>query len=237
MKLNSKIYSLLLLVLSMNVLQLKAQPYVSKVWVADNGNGTYKNPILTADYSDPDVIRIGEDFFMTASSFNSSPALPILHSKDLVNWTIVNHAMVKQPEAIYDLPQHGKGVWAPSTVYHKNELRIYYGYPDFGIYMVKTKNPFDKWDAPILVMKSKGIIDPTVLFDNDGKVYMATAWAASRAGMNSLLTVYALNEDGTEVIEEGKHVFDGHEKHHAVEGPKLFKRNGYYYISAPAGGV
>ena len=211
--------------------------YISKVWVADNGDGTYKNPILFADYSDPDVIRIGEDFFMTASSFNSSPALPILHSKDLVNWKIVNHALPKQPEEIYNLPQHGKGVWAPSMVYHNNELRIYYGDPDYGIYMLKTRDPFGKWEEPVLVMKAKGIIDPTVLFDDNGKVYMAIAWAASRAGINSVLTVFPLNEDGTEVIGEGKHVFDGHEKHHTIEGPKLFKRNGYYYISAPAGGV
>lgn len=211
--------------------------YVSKVWVADNGDGTYKNPILFADYSDPDAIRIGDDFFMTASSFNSSPALPILHSKDLVNWKIVNHALPKQTEAVYNLPQHGKGVWAPSMVYHDKELRIYYGDPDYGVYMLKTKDPFGKWEEPVLIMKAKGIIDPTVLFDDDGKVYMTIAWAGSRAGMNSILTVYPLNADGTKVVGEGKHVFDGHEKHHTVEGPKLFKRNGYYYISAPAGGV
>ena len=211
--------------------------YISKVWVADNGDGTYKNPILVADYSDPDVVRIGEDFFMTASSFNSSPALPILHSKDLVNWKIVNHALLKQPEEIYNLPQHGKGVWALSMVYHNKELRIYYGDPDYGVYMLKTNDPFGKWEEPILVMKAKGVIDPTVLFDNDGKVFMTIAWAGSRAGMNSILTVFPLNEAGTKVIGEGKHVFDGHEKHHTVEGPKLFKRDGYYYISAPAGGV
>src|SRR5712691_5996629 len=64
---------------------------VSKVWLADNGDGTYKNPIIHADYSDPDVIRVGDDFFMTASSFNAVPGLPVLHSKDLVNWQLINH--------------------------------------------------------------------------------------------------------------------------------------------------
>jgi beta-xylosidase len=210
----------------------------SKVWVADNGDGTYKNPILFSDYSDPDVIRLGDDFYMTASSFNSSPALPILHSKDLVNWQIVNHALkIQQPEEVFNIPQHGKGVWAPSMVYHNNELRIYYGDPDFGIYMLKTKDPLGQWEKPVHVMKTKGVIDPSVLFDDDGKVYMVTAWAASRAGINSLLTVYPMNATGTKITGEGVHIYDGHGNNHTIEGPKLFKKNGYYYISAPAGGV
>src|ERR1051325_9667792 len=88
--------------------------FISKVWVADNGNGTYKNPVLNADYSDPDAIRVGDDFYLTSSSFEDIPGLPILHSKDLVNWTIIGHALTKLPP--YDLfskPQHGNGVWAP----------------------------------------------------------------------------------------------------------------------------
>ena len=93
---------------------------ISKVWVADDGNGTYKNPILHADYSDPDVIRVGDDFYMTASSFNAAPGLPILHSKDLVNWTIINYVFDKQkPLDVFDKPQHGGGVCAPSIRYHE----------------------------------------------------------------------------------------------------------------------
>src|SRR4051812_28569819 len=88
---------------------------VSKVWVADRGDGTYRNPIIHADYSDPDVIRVGEDFYMTASSFNAAPGLPILHSKDLVNWKIIGYALMRQPPSdVYSRPQHGNGVWAPS---------------------------------------------------------------------------------------------------------------------------
>ncbi len=67
--------------------------YVSKVWVSDQGNGTYINPVLYADYSDPDICRVGDDYYMTASSFNCIPGLPILHSKDLVNWTIIGYAI------------------------------------------------------------------------------------------------------------------------------------------------
>jgi beta-xylosidase len=131
------------LLLSKNEAQiLIAENPISKVWVADRSDGTYKNPILHADYSDPDVIRVGDDFYLTASSFNSAPGLPILHSKDLVNWKIVNHVFIKQkPFDIFDRPQHGNGVWAPSIRFHNGEFFIFYPDPDRGIYLTKTKNP------------------------------------------------------------------------------------------------
>lgn len=211
---------------------------ISKTWNPDLGNGTYRNPIIHADYSDPDVVRMGSDYFMTASSFNCLPGLPILHSRDLVNWKLVNHAVHQlEPLEVYDRPQHGKGVWAPSFYKHNNELRIYYGDPDYGVFMVKTSDPLGQWEEPLLVFPGKGIIDPAVFRDDDGKMYLAVAWAGSRAGVNSLLTLYRLNDDGTKVLDGGKHIFDGHDKHHTIEGPKIYKRNGYYYLSSPAGGV
>jgi beta-xylosidase len=210
----------------------------SGVWISDQGNGTYKNPILHADYSDPDAIRVGEDYYMVSSSFNCIPGLPILHSRDLVNWELVNYALKKQgPAEIYDTPQHGKGVWAPSINFHKGEYRIYYPDPDLGIFMVKSKNPLGTWEKPVLILKAKGIIDPSVFWDDDGKAYLAIAWAGSRAGVNSLLTVFKMNDEGTEVTDGGAHVYDGHDHNHTVEGPKFYKRNGFYYLFAPAGGV
>ena len=212
--------------------------YVSDVWIADNGDGTYTNPILYADYSDPDVARVGDDYFMTASSFNCVPGLPILHSKDMVNWQIVNYALPEQiPVEVFNVPQHGNGVWAPSMRYHNDELYIYWGDPDFGIYMVKTSDPFGQWDPPVLVMEGKGLIDPCPLWDEDGKAYLVHAYAGSRRGVKSLVTVNRMNEAGTKVLDAGVHVFDGHDKHPTVEGTKFYKRNGYYYIFAPAGGV
>ena len=217
---------------------LNAQESVSKVWVADNGDGTYKNPVLYADYSDPDVIRVGNDYYMTASSFNCTPGLPILHSKDLVNWRIINHALKKQiPEAVFNTPQHGNGVWAPSMNYRNNEFYIYYPDPDYGIYMIKTKNPAGEWSKPVLVLPGKGIIDPSSFWDTDGQAYLVVAWAGSRSGVNSLLTVYKMNAEGSAVKDDGKHVYDGHDLDPTVEGPKFFKRNGYYYLFPPAGGV
>ncbi|WP_031426187.1 glycoside hydrolase 43 family protein [Flavimarina sp. Hel_I_48] len=212
--------------------------YVSEVWVADQGDGTYTNPILHADYSDPDVTRSGDDYYMTASSFNAAPGLPILHSKDMLNWKLINYALPKQiPLEHFNTPQHGNGVWAPAIRYHNNEFYIYWGDPDFGIYMVKTDNPAGEWSEPVLVMEAKGAIDPCPLWDDDGKAYLVHAWAGSRAGVKSLLTVHKISPDGTKVLDEGRHVFDGHEDHDTVEGSKFYKRNGYYYIFAPAGGV
>lgn len=213
--------------------------YRSEVWVADEGNGMYRNPILHADYSDPDVCVVGEDYFLTASSFNCTPGLPILHSKDLVNWKIVNYALKKvEPVEYYNEPRHGKGVWAPSIRFHEGVYYIYWGDPDFGIFMVKTREPYGEWDKPVLVKAGKGMIDPCPLWDDDGRVYLAHAWAGSRAKFNSVLTVCELNKEGTKVISDPVLVFDGNDGvNHTIEGAKFYKRNGFYYLFAPAGGV
>ncbi len=213
--------------------------YRSEVWVSDEGNGMYRNPVLHADYSDPDVCAVGEDYFLTASSFNCTPGLPILHSKDLVNWKIVNYALKKvEPVEYYNEARHGKGVWAPSIRFHEGVFYIYWGDPDFGIFMVKTRDPYGEWDKPVLVKAGKGMIDPCPLWDDDGRVYLAHAWAGSRAKFNSVLTVCEMNKEGTAVISDPVLVFDGnYGVNHTIEGAKFYKRNGFYYLFAPAGGV
>lgn len=213
--------------------------YRSEVWVSDEGNGMYRNPVLHADYSDPDVCAVGGDYFLTASSFNCTPGLPILHSKDLVNWKIVNYALKKvEPVEYYNEARHGKGVWAPSIRFHEGMYYIYWGDPDFGIFMVKTRDPYGEWDAPVLVKAGKGMIDPCPLWDDDGRVYLAHAWAGSRAKFNSVLTVCELNKEGAAVISDPVLVFDGNDGvNHTIEGAKFYKRNGFYYLFAPAGGV
>ena len=216
----------------------KDSQVVSKVWVADNGDGTYKNPVLYADFSDPDVVRVGNDYYMAASSFNCTPGLPILHSTDLVNWELISYALPKQvPLDVFDQPQHGNGVWAPCIRYHNDEYYIYYPDPDYGIYLIKAKDPKGPWSEPLLVLGGTGIIDPSPLWDNDGKAYLAHAFAGSRAGLKTVLIVHEMSPDGTKVLDNGVMVFDGHDEHTTVEGPKFYKRNGYYYIFAPAGGV
>jgi beta-xylosidase len=211
---------------------------VSKVWVADRGDGTYRNPIIHADYSDPDVIRVREDYYMTASSFNAAPGLPILHSRDLVNWAVIGYALARQaPLDVYGKPQHGNGVWAPAIRYHNGEFYIYYPDPDYGIYLTKAKQARGPWSEPVLVKGAKGWIDPCPLWDADGNAYLVNAMAASRSGVKSILVVSRMSADGTKLLDDGVMVFDGHDKNPTLEGPKFYKRNGYYYIFAPAGGV
>ena len=208
------------------------------VWVSDNGNGTYTNPILNTDYSDPDVIRVKDKFYMTASSFNCIPGLPILESNDLVNWKLIGYGLSKQiPTYVFDKVQHGKGVWAPCIRYHKNEFYIYYPDPDYGIYLIKSKTANGPWSEPILVKKGKGLIDPTPLWDDNGKTYLVYAFAGSRAGIKSILVVCSMNADGTSAQNDEVLLFDGHKEEPTLEGPKIYKRNGFYYIFAPAGGV
>lgn len=220
------------------LLLLATSSVAQSVWSPDNRNGTYKNPIIFADYSDPDVIRVGDDFYLTASSFNAAPGLPILHSKDLVNWRIIGHALQYQtPYDVFAKPQHGNGVWAPAIRYHNNFFYIFFPDPDYGIYMTKARNPVGPWSAPLLIKSAKGWIDPCPFWDDDGKAYLVHAFANSRAGIKSVLHIAEMSSDGTKVTGESKLVFDGRKNHPTIEGPKLHKRNGYYYIFAPAGGV
>ncbi len=207
-------------------------------WYADLGDGNYKNPILYTDYSDPDAIRVGDDYFMTASSFCNTPGLPILHSKDLVNWKVINYAIKNIPYERYAMPQHGCGVWAPAIRYHDGEFIIFFPMPDEGIFVTKTKNPWGEWSEPHAVFEGKGWIDPCPFWDDDGRAYMVSAFAKSRIGFKSILHLTQMKPDCSALLDEGKHVFDGNENNQiTIEGPKMYKRNGYYYIMAPAGGV
>ena len=223
-----------LLFLLVAAAQASAQ-YRSEVWCPDNGDGTYQNPVLNADYSDPDVICVGDDYYLTASSFQCMPGLPVLHSRDLVNWTIIGYALQHQFPG--QLPQHGNGVWAPSIRHHNGEFYIYWGDPDRGVMMVKAKNPAGPWEEPVCVIPGKGMIDTCPLWDDDGRCYLVNGWANSRAGFNSVLTVRELSADGTRPIGQPVIVFDGGNRDYTTEGPKFYKRDGWYWIMCPAGGV
>jgi beta-xylosidase len=206
-------------------------------WVPDNGDGTFRNPVIYADYSDPDVIRAGRYFYLVSSSFVSTPALPILRSPDLVNWQIIGHVSQNLPAPVFDAPQHGKGVWAPSLREHAGRFYVFYGDPDHGIFMSSASSPEGPWAPLHLVREAKGWIDPCPLWDDDGQAYLVHAWAKSRTGFNGVLTVCRMSPDGQRILDEGRPVFEGKERHPTIEGPKFYKRNGCYYIFAPAGGV
>jgi beta-xylosidase len=216
---------------------VETRPNLIWPWRADQQDGTYCNPILCADYSDPDVIRRGDDFYLTASSFNCTPGLPILHSRDLVNWTIINHALKNLPDPRYAEVQHGCGVWAPAIRFHARKFWIFFPTPDEGIYVTTADHPTSQWSEPHLVQAGKGLIDPCPLWDDDGQAYLVHAYAGSRAGIKHLLRVRPMAPDGSRLLGEGQIVFNDPLRHPTLEGPKFLKRNGWYYISAPAGGV
>ena len=202
----------------------------------------YTNPILPYDYSDPDVVQVAADLYMTYSTFACTPGLQILQSRDGVNWQIVDAAL---PDTIpgyghLDACPAGCGVWAPSIRYYDGRFYIFYGDPDIGIFCVrseKTKSLPCQWEPAVLVKRGKGLIDPCPLWDNDGRVYLVHAFAGSRAGIKSLLAVCELSADALSVIREDKIVFDGHVDNPTCEGPKFYKMDNWYYIFCPAGGV
>ncbi|MBE0673717.1 MAG: family 43 glycosylhydrolase, partial [Bacteroidales bacterium] len=194
---------------------------------------TYTNPVLHTDYSDPDVVRAGDDYYMVASSFNCVPGLPVLHSTDLVSWELKGYALERlQPEEYFSSVRHGGGVWAPCIRIHNREFYIFYPDPDHGIFMVKATDPAGPWSEPVTVMRGKGLIDPSPLWDGDGKAYLVYAFAGSRAGVKSVLMVTRMSNDGTTAYGDPVMVFDGHDDDPTVEGPKFYSRNGWYYIFA-----
>ena len=199
----------------------------------------YANPILWSDYSDPDVCAVNGEYWMTSSSFNCVPGLQVLHSTDLVNWEIAGAALPRL-DIFRDrtAPAHGEGVWAPSIRYHDGLFYIFWGDPDRGVYEVHASDPRGRWSAPRLLLEGKGIIDACPLWDDDGRVYLVHGWAGSRAGFNSVLTVRELEADLSGEKGPAVMVFDGISTgNRTVEGPKFYKRDGWYYIFAPAGGV
>lgn len=197
----------------------------------------YQNPILCADYSDPDIVRVGDDFFMVSSSFNHMPALPILHSTDLVSWKIINHVFNALPLAGFHEYQPGKGVWAPSIRWHDNKLWVFFSTPDEGIFMCHADDPWGAWSEPHCLQVAKGWIDPCPFWDDNGEAWLVHAFAHSRSGIKHKLQLFSMSPDGKQLQGEGRIIYDGSCDQPTLEGPKVYKRGGWYYIFAPAGGV
>jgi beta-xylosidase len=237
MKKNVVYAFIFILMYCLNPLSAQEKGLETTPWCPDLGSGKYKNPIIYADYSDPDAIRVGDDYYLVSSSFSNFPGLPILHSKDLVNWSIIGHAVQNYPFPEFKKPQHGNAIWAPSIRYHNNEFYVFFGDPDRGVFMTKAKYPEGPWEPLKNVRKATGWIDCCPFWDEDGSAYLVHAFANSRCGIKSLLAVNKMNAEGTEIFDDGILVFNGQKDYPTIEGPKFYKRNGYYYIFAPAGGV
>jgi beta-xylosidase len=211
---------------------------VARAWQADLGDGRYQNPVLFADYSDPDVIRVGSDFYMVSSSFHFMPGIPILTSKDLVNWTIIGHVYQRFAfDPAYNLnggdgDRYGGGCWAPVIRYHGGRFWVYFPTPNEGIFMSTAKLAAGPWAPLVQVKKVSGWEDPCPFWDDDGKAYLAH----SVLGAGPLI-LHRLSPDGTQLLDEGTNIVNDPVDLPVLEGPKMYKMRGYYYIFAPAGGV
>lgn len=209
---------------------------VACAWQSDLGDGRFKNPVLFADYSDPDVIRVGLEFYMVSSSFHFMPGIPVLVSKDLVNWRIIDHVYDHfKFDPAYDMnggDRYAKGCWAPAIRYHNGLFWVYFPTPQEGIFMSTAKSAAGPWSAPIQVKNVAGWEDPCPFWDEDGKAYLIH----SVLGAGPLI-LNKMSPDGTQLLDEGTTIVKNPDAMPTLEGPKIYKMRGYYYIFAPAGGV
>jgi beta-xylosidase len=199
------------------------------------GHG-YRNPILFSDYSDPDAIRDGNRFYLIASTFHFVPGIPILESLDLVHWTILGHALPRLDiDPRYNLTDgdgYGMGVWAPAIRKHNGLFYIYFPTPTEGIFVVTAKSITGPWSKPVALIRQAGLEDPCPFWDDDGSAYLVH----SKKGAGPLI-LHRMAADGLSVLDDGKEIVRDPEHLPTLEGPKLYKREDYYYIFAPFGGV
>jgi len=207
------------------VANLYAQPKTGS-W-GDQGNGTYINPILNADYSDPDVVRVGGKYYMVCSEFQFM-GMPVLESEDMVNWKIIAQIYSRLDFPDYDtMNGYSNGSWAPSIRYHAGKFRVYFCTIPEGLFMCSAEKAEGPWSMT-LIKKVEKWEDPCPFWDEDGKAYLVH----SVHGAGPII-IHRMSEDGTQLLDDGYTVYTGP----VAEGPKMFKREGYYYISIPEGGV
>ena len=194
----------------------------------DTGDGHYINPVLVADYSDPDVIRHGDKYYMVASDFHFM-GMQVLESDDLVNWKLISQIYDRFDLPGWDENEHyGRGSWAPAIRYHDGLFYVYFCTPDEGLFMSTAKDPAGPW-APLHCVKSlAGWEDPCPFWDEDGQAYLGH----SRVGAGPII-IHKMSPDGKTLLDEGVTVYEGP----TAEGTKIHKLNGFYYLSIPEGGV
>ena len=200
-----------------------AQELESGIWMADQGDGTYRNPVLAGDYSDPDVVRVGEDYYLTASSFTNAPGLPILHSRDLVNWHFVAYACdrldlgpayrLEDGKAIY-----GQGIWAPTLRWRDGTFYIFTNVNGQTTQIFRATDPKGPWTHRAM---KKSLHDLSVLFDDDGKVWVVWGYQT--------LHIAQLTDDLTDIVPGTER--EAFKRDAGMgEGSHFYKINGKYYI-------
>ena len=194
----------------------------------DQGDGTYINPVINADFSDPDVIRVGQKYYMVASDFHFM-GMQVLESEDMVNWRYISQIYNKIDEPGWNQNQHyAGGSWAPAIRYHAGLYYVFFCTPEEGLYMSTAQDPRGPWAPLHLVKRVKKWEDPCPFWDDDGRAYLGR----SRHGAGPII-VHKMSPDGKQLLDEGVTVYEGP----VAEGTKFMKRNGWYYLIIPEGGV
>jgi beta-xylosidase len=197
-------------------------PPEHRTWMADNGNGTFTNPLFFDEFSDPDVIRVGDDFYLTGTTMHAMPGLPVLHSRDLVNWQLLSYACDRLDLGpAYHLEGgeiYGQGIWAPCFRYHDGTFHIFTNVNGRKTQHFTATNPAGPWTQSEL---GSSLHDLSVLFDDDGKVYVV--W-----GYNSLQFA-ELKPDLSDIKRETQRTLIPSGSGMG-EGCHFYKIDGRYYI-------
>jgi beta-xylosidase len=198
-----------------------------KKW-GDQNNGTYLNPILPADFSDIDCIKVGDDYYAISSTFQFSPGMTLLHSKDLVNWEYCTNI-------IQDLTQisnrlnwnvmdcYGKGVWAGTLRYHKDRFYLFFGTPDDGYFMTSSRNPKGPWQPLTPLLEEAGWDDCTAFWDEDGTAcFVGTHFSD---GYKTYL--FDMSPDGKHIDKSSARLIN---EGNGREANKIIKKDQWYYL-------
>ena len=194
-------------------------------WTADNGNGTYTNPLFYDEFSDPDLIRVGNDYYLTGTTMHAMPGLPVLHSKDLVNWEFMSYAMDKLDLGpAYRLEDgkniYGQGIWAPSFRYNNGTFYIFSNVNHQTTQLFRASSPRGPW---LHSQMKRSFHDLSVLFDDDGKVYVV--WGYRN------IHIARLNDDFSDIVPGTEHELFPPDSQMG-EGSHFYKIDGKYFITS-----
>lgn len=192
----------------------------------------YRNPVRRGFFPDPSICRVGEDYYMVNSSFIFFPSIPISHSKDLIHWEIIGHAITNPEWAHLTDLEGGRGFWAPDISFYKGKFYITatYRLNDTGpVYrrqmVVSSDKPQGPYSKPVFIDEDG--IDPSIFNDDDGRRYTL---------LNRGARIFELDETGCKKISDAKLLYYGTNKR-APEGPHIYKKDGYYYLLQAEGGT
>jgi beta-xylosidase len=199
----------------------------------DQGDGSYANPVLPADFSDLDAIAVGGTYYAISSTMQYSPGMTVLQSKDLVNWEIVGGVVpdltVIDPELNWDrMDRVGHGIWAGAIRYHDGRFWVYFTTPDQGIFMSTAKDAAGPWTQVHVVMAAMGWDDTCPFWDDDGTMYLVTTHFAAEgpSGTKYNIHLFKLTADGKEIVPGWDRIIH---QSRGSEANKLYKWNGLYY--------